>query len=150
MNTTTGTIHASRIARLNAERPGKLAPGLQEIANAHDAYGGTGMQVAEKASKPAGNPLGNSFDIGSGAIAGATAGGMSGSAGNAVMGGAIGALVIPFSRYAARESALRGPTTRAVTGGVNNYVLRPGVTAAAVSQQVPSMGTVNIRREEQP
>lgn len=133
MNPSTGTIDASKLARL-AQQGRRIAPQLDEIANAHQAYGGVGMQTAEKAAKTAGSPLGTG-DILSGAFVGSTAGGMSGSATNAIMGGAIGALVVPFSRYASREFALRGPAVRAATKA-GSGVLRVGTAGAAIGNEI--------------
>lgn len=136
MNPATGTIDASKIARLSQDGR-RIAPQLEEIANAHQAFGGTGMQIAEKAGKAAGNPLGTGVDLASGAIIGSHAGQFAAGGTGNMWGAIIGALAVPFSRYAAREFALRSPTTRALTGGVNNFVLRPGVTMAAGSAQLP-------------
>lgn len=126
MNGSTGTIDAAKVSRMRAQGY-KIEPQLDEIANAYDAFGGTGMQTTEKAAKVGGtvSPL----DIGSGAFIGFNAGSLAGGGKGSLIGGVIGGLAVPFSRYAAQEFALRSPGAR-VVGNAARGITKAGARGA--------------------
>lgn len=127
MNPVTGSIDAAVLARLSQTH--RLAPELQQIADAYNAIGNDGMRNIQRATRIAGRPL-TVADAAMGVV-GANAGAYLGGPAVAASGAAIAALGPAAARLLAREYVLRGRQTRAIQHQLSIGARGTGAAVAA-------------------